>query len=56
MLNKGMILTYQIFYVLNPSLQGAYGSLLPSISKYLDKFTIVTDQIVHTLKNEFVCF
>ena len=46
-----MILTYQIFYVLNPSsLQGSHGSLLPSISKHLEKFTIVTDQIIHTLK------
>ena len=49
--HKGIILTYQIFYVLNPSsLQGSHGSLLPSISKHLEKFTIVTDQIIHTLK------
>ena len=54
---QSMILTYQIFCVLNPwSLQGLHDSLLPSISKHLEKFTILTDQIIHTLKNEFVCF
>ena len=26
--------------------------LFPSINKLLEKFTIVTDQIIHTLKNE----
>ena len=45
-----MILTYQIFCVLNPwSLQGSH-SLLPSISKHLEKFIILTEQIIHTLK------
>ena len=45
-----MILIYQIFCVLNPwSVQGLYDSLLPSISKHLEKFTILTDQIIHTL-------
>ena len=56
---QSMILTYQIFCILNPwSLQELHASLLPSISnsKYLEKFTILTDQIIHTLKNEFVCF
>ena len=54
---QSMILTYQMFCVLSPwSLQGLHDSLLPSISKYLEKFTILTDQIIHTLKNEFVCF
>ena len=53
---QSMILTHRIF-VLNPwSLQGAYEPLLPSISKHLEKFTILTDQIIHTLKNEFLCF
>ena len=48
-----MFLTYQIFCVLNPwSLQGLHDPLLPSISKHLEKFTILTDQIIHTLKNE----
>ena len=28
-----------------------YMTLLPSISKHLEKFTILTDQIIHTLKN-----
>ena len=41
---QSMILTYQIFCVLNPlSLQGLHDSLLPSISKHLEKFTILTD-------------
>ena len=55
---QSMILTYQIFCVLNPwSLQGAHDSLLSSISKHLEKFThLINDQIIHTLKNEFVCF
>ena len=54
---QNMILTYQIFCVLNPwSLQGSHDSLVPSISKLLEKFTAVTDQIFYTLKNEFVCF
>ena len=35
---------------------GSHSSLLPSISKHLEKFTIVTDRIIHTLKNDFVCF
>ena len=48
---QSMILTYQIFCVLNPwSLQGLHDSLLPSIRKHLAKFTILTDQIIHTLK------
>ena len=48
---QSMILTYQIFCVLNPwSLQGLHDSLLLSISKHLAKFTILTDQIIHTLK------
>ena len=52
-----MILTYQIFCALNPwSLQGAHDSLLLTISKHLEKLTILTDQIIHTLKNEFVYF
>ena len=38
------------------TLQGLHGPLLPSISKHLEKFTILTDQIIHTLKNEFVYF
>ena len=37
-------------------IMGAHDSLLPSISKHLEKFAILTDQIIHTLKNEFVCF
>ena len=50
---QSMILTYEIFHVLNPwSLQGLHGS----ISKHLEKFTILIDQIIHTLKNEYVCF
>ena len=53
---QSMILTCQIFCVQNPwSLQGSHDSLLPCISKHLEKFTILTDQIIHTLKNEFVC-
>ena len=48
---QSMILTYQIFCVLNPpSLQGLHYSLLPSISKHLEKFTVLTDQIIHALK------
>ena len=35
---------------------GSHDSQLPSISKQLEKFTILTDQIIHTLKNDFVCF
>ena len=27
-----------------------YKTLLPSISKHLEKFTILTDQVIHTLK------
>ena len=54
---QSMILTYQIFCVLNPwLLQGLHDSLLPSIIKHLEKFTILTYQSIHTLKNEFVCF
>ena len=54
---QSMILTYQIFCVPNPwSLQGSHDSLLPSISKHWEKITILTDQIIHTLKNEFVYF
>ena len=53
---QSMSLTYQIFSVLNPwSLQGSHDSPLPSISKHLEKFTILTNQIIHILKNEFVC-
>ena len=56
-LQQSIILTYQVFCVLNPwSLQGSHDSLLPSISRHLEKFTILTNQIFHTLKNEFVCF
>ena len=29
---------------------GSHDALLPSISKHLEKFTILTDQITHTLK------
>ena len=48
---QNMILTYQTFCVLNPwSLQGSDDSLLPSISNHLEKFTTLTDQIIHTLK------
>ena len=54
---QSMILTYQIFYVLNPWwLQGSHDSQLPSISKHLEKFTILTDQIIYPIKNEFVFF
>ena len=51
-----MILTYQIFCVPNPwSLQEVIMTpLLSSISKHLEKITILTDQIIHTLKNELV--
>ena len=50
---QSMILIYQIFCVLNPwSLQGSHGDpLLHSISEHLEKFIILTDQIIHTLKN-----
>ena len=52
---QSMILTYQIFCVLNPcSLQGPHDSLLPSISKHLEQLTILTDQMIHTLKTQ-VC-
>ena len=48
---QSMILTYQIFCILNPwTIQGLHDPLLPSISKHLEKFTILTDQIIHTLK------
>ena len=48
---QNIIVTYQVFCVLNPwSLQELHDSLLPSISKHLEKFTILTDQIIHTLK------
>ena len=48
---QSMILTYQVC-VLNPwSLQGLHDSLLPSISKHLEKSTVLTDQIIHTLKS-----
>ena len=48
---QSMILTYQIFYVLNPwSLQGLHDYLLHSINKHLEKITILTHQIIHTLK------
>ena len=54
---QGMILTYQIFCVLNPwSLQGLHETLLPSISKHLEKFAILTDQIIHTLKMSLYAF
>ena len=56
---QSVILTYQIFCVLNPwSLQGSHHSLLPSISKHLEKITTLTDQIICTLKVSlctFVC-
>ena len=50
---QSIILTYQIFCALNPwSLQGSHDDpLLLSISKHLEKFIILTDQIIHTLKN-----
>ena len=52
---QSIILTYQIFCIINPwSLQGSHDSLLLSIGKHLEKFTILTDQSIHTLKNEFV--
>ena len=54
---QSMILTYQIFCFLNPlSLQGSHDSLLPSISKHLEKFTVLTDQIIHTLKMSLYAF
>ena len=54
---QSMILTYQIFCILKHwSLQGTHDTLIPSMSKYLEKFTILTDQIIHTLKKNFVCF
>ena len=28
----------------------------PLSAKHLEKFTTLTDQIIHTLKNEFICF
>ena len=44
---QSMILTYQIFCVLNPwSLQGLHDCT----SLFQQKFTILTDQIIHTLK------
>ena len=50
-LQQSIILTYQVFCALNPwSLQGSHDSLLPSISRHLEKFTILTNQIFHTLK------
>ena len=49
---QSMILKYQISCVINLwSLQGLHDSLLPSISKHLEKFTVLTDQIIHTLKS-----
>ena len=46
-----MIVTCKIVCVLNSkSLQGSHDSLLPSSSKHLEKITILTDQIIHTLK------
>ena len=51
---QSMILTYQIFCILKYwSLQGTHDTLLPSMSKHLEKFTILTDQIIHTLKKNF---
>ena len=50
---QSMILTYQIFCILKHwSLQGTHDTLLPSMSKHLEKITILTDQIIHTLKKE----
>ena len=50
-LQQSIILTYQVFCVLNPwSLQGSHDSLLPSINRHLEKFTTLTNQIFHTLK------
>ena len=42
--------TQQSMILHTRSLQGSYDSLLPSVSKHLEKFTILTDQIIHTLK------
>ena len=51
---QSMILTYQIFCVLNPDHYRGYMTLyFPLISMTFRKFTILTDQIIHTLKNEF---
>ena len=46
---QSMILTYQIFCALNP-LHGSHDSLLPCMSKHLEKITVLTDQIIYTLK------
>ena len=35
---------------LPPIITGVHDSLLPSTSKHLEKFTILTDQFIHTLK------
>ena len=44
---QSMILTYQIFCV--PDHYRGHMTLhFPSISKHLEKFTILTDQIIHT--------
>ena len=54
---QSMILAYQIFCVPNSwSSQGLHDSLLSSINKHLEKFTMLTDQIIYTLNNYFVCF
>ena len=54
---QSMILTISDLLCPKPLIiTGLHDSLLPSISKHLEKFTILTDQIIHTLKNEFVCF
>ena len=54
---QSMISTYHIFCVLNPwSLQGLHDSLLSSINKHLEKFTILTDQVIHTLKMSLLLY
>ena len=48
---QSMILTYQNFCVLNPCPDHYRGHMtlhFPSISKHLEKFTILTDRIIHT--------
>ena len=53
---QSMILTYQILCVPKPDHYRDYMTLYFPISKHLEKFAILTNQIIHTLKNEFVCF
>ena len=48
---QSMILTYQIFCALNPwSLQGSPDFTSCYQQTFKKKFTILTDQIIHTLK------